>query len=58
MTTYRVEKDGITFYVQPEQIEYYAANGWAVYKTVEEQVTDAAAEATEAIAASVAGASA
>ena len=25
MTTYRVEKDGLSFYVQPHMLDYYAA---------------------------------
>lgn len=44
MTTYRVEKDGLSFYVQPHMLDYYAASGYAIYKTVEESVTDVAAE--------------
>lgn len=44
MTTYRVEKDGVAFYVQPYMLDYYAANGYTVYKTVEEEVTNVAAE--------------
>ena len=43
MTTYRVEKDGLSFYVQPHMLDYYAASGYAIYKTVEESVTDVAA---------------
>lgn len=39
-TLYRVEKDGISFHIQPEMVEYYADNGYSIYKTVEEKVTD------------------
>ena len=44
MVTYRVEKDGITFYVQPEMLDYYASNGYKIYKTIEKQVADIAVE--------------
>ena len=44
MATYRVEKDGIAFYVQPEMLDYYASNGYKIYKTIEERVADVAAE--------------
>lgn len=44
MTIYRVEKDGTTFYVQPSQLQYYADNGYKIYKTVEESVIDVAGE--------------
>jgi hypothetical protein len=36
---YRVEKDGVTFYVQPEQVGMYQRDGWDVYRQVEERVT-------------------
>lgn len=39
-TLYRVEKDGISFHIQPEMVEYYADNGYSIYKTVEEKVTN------------------
>lgn len=44
MVTYRVEKDGITFYVQPEMLDYYASRGYKIYKTIEKQVADIAVE--------------
>jgi hypothetical protein len=44
VVTYRVEKDGITFYVQPEMLDYYASNGYKIYKTIEKQVADIAVE--------------
>ena len=40
MNTYRVEKDGMTHYAQPQQLRYYADNGYTIYKTVEMLVTD------------------
>jgi hypothetical protein len=36
---YRVEKDGVTFYVQPEQVGMYQRDGWDVYRQTEEKVT-------------------
>ena len=39
-TVYRVEKDGITFTIQPEMCGYYASEGYAVYKTVEIPITE------------------
>ena len=47
---YRVEKDGITFHVQPEMLGYYADNGYAIYKQVEQAVTDVEREARAAVA--------
>lgn len=44
MKTYRVEKDNVTFYVQPEMLGYYEQAGYDIYKTVEERVEDVAAE--------------
>lgn len=44
MTIYRVEKDGITFYIQPEMLDYYASNGYEIFKTEERRVTDVAVE--------------
>lgn len=49
MTTYRVEKDGVTFYVQPTQLQYYADNGYRIYKTVEEVVDNVAVEVAAAL---------
>ena len=40
MDLYRVEKDGLTCYVQPDKIQYYADQGYRIYRYVEEQVTD------------------
>ena len=37
---YRVEKDGISFHIQPEMVAYYADNGYSIYKIVEEKVTN------------------
>lgn len=44
MSNYKVEKDGLSFYVQPWMLDYYAANGYTIYKTVEEEVTNVADE--------------
>ena len=44
MANYTVAKDGLAFYVQPWMLDYYASNGYKVYKTVEEEVTNVAAE--------------
>ena len=44
MANYKVAKDGLAFYVQPWMLDYYASNGYKVYKTVEEEVTNVAAE--------------
>lgn len=44
MASYKVEKDGLAFYVQPFMLDYYAANGYTIYKTVDEEVTNVAAE--------------
>lgn len=44
MNLYRVEKDGKTFYIQPDMLEYYADNGYDIYKPLEEKVTDVAEE--------------
>lgn len=41
---YRVEKDGMTHYVQPHQLQYYADNGYRIYREVEVRVTDVAGE--------------
>lgn len=37
---YRVEKDGESFYVQDYQVQWYAQNGYKIYKPVEVLVTD------------------
>lgn len=37
---YRVEKDGRSFHVQPEALDYYASQGYKIFKQVEEQVYD------------------
>lgn len=44
MPVYRVEKDGVTFYIRPEMLGYYASEGYAIYKTVEEPVVNVEAE--------------
>lgn len=44
MASYKVEKDGLAFYVQPFMLDYYAANGYTIYKTVEKEITNVAAE--------------
>lgn len=44
MGIYRVEKDGVTFYVQPEQMPAYQAAGYTIYKQVEQIVSDVKAE--------------
>lgn len=41
---YRVEKNGVTFHVRPEMIGYYATQGYAIYKMIEEPVTNVADE--------------
>lgn len=43
-TTYRAEKDGVSFYIQPFMLESYAEQGYDIYKTVEVKVDDPAAE--------------
>lgn len=43
---YRVEKDGVTFYVQPDMIEAYESLGYTIYKQVEVLVEDASSEVT------------
>jgi hypothetical protein len=47
-TTYRAEKDGLSFYIQPFMLESYAEQGYDIYKTVEVEVTDIAAEQQQA----------
>ena len=49
MGLYRVEKDGITFYVQPEQVAAYQRSGWNVYRQVEEKVTEAISASQDGI---------
>ena len=44
MNLYRVEKDGVTFYVQPEQMPVYQAAGYTIYRQVEEVVSDVETE--------------
>lgn len=44
MTIYRVEKNGISFHVQPETLDYYAENGYSIFKTIEQPVSDVAVE--------------
>ena len=41
---YRVEKDGVTFHIQPEMLGYYASEGYDIYRMVEEEVVDVDAE--------------
>lgn len=48
MNLYRVLKGDVAHYVQPEQIEYYADNGYEIYRVVEERVTDLAGETKRA----------
>lgn len=48
MVTYRVQKGNETFYVQPEQLDYYEYKGYTIYKTVEQEVTDVASEMASA----------
>lgn len=47
-TVYRVERNGISFYVQPEMLGYYAQSGYQIYKQVEEIVTDVEGEVRRA----------
>lgn len=47
MDVYRVEKDGITFYVQPDEIAHYEALGYTIYKQVEEVVSDVETELSD-----------
>ena len=42
---YRVKKDGVEFYIQPEMIESYSLMGYEVYKLVETLIDDVKAEA-------------
>ncbi len=44
---YRVVKDGRSFHVPADQIEYYANNGYTIYRQVEEEVTDTESEVAE-----------
>lgn len=37
---YRVEKDGRSFHIRPEQLEFYVNNGYTIYKNVEVPVTN------------------
>lgn len=37
---YRVEKDGRSFHIRPEQLEFYVNNDYAIYKNVEVPVTN------------------
>lgn len=39
LVTYRVEKDGESFYVQEEMVQYYLDNGYKVFKSSEEEIT-------------------
>lgn len=48
MDLYRVEKDGVTFYVQPEQMPAYQAAGYTIFKQVEQVVSDVEAEVKSA----------
>lgn len=40
MELYRVEKDGITFQIQPRMLGYYASEGYEIFRMVEEPVED------------------
>lgn len=36
--TYRVEKDGVSFYIQKEMVPYYSENGYRVFKSFEREI--------------------
>ena len=36
--TYRVEKDGRSFYVQEEMLQYYQDNGYRIFKSYEREI--------------------
>lgn len=44
---YRVEKDGRSFHVPADQIEYYANNGYTIYRQVEEVVVSPESEVSQ-----------
>ena len=45
--SYRVEKDHRSFYVPADQIEYYASNGYTIYRNVEQEVVNPQSEVAE-----------
>ena len=47
--TYRAEKDGLSFSIQPFMLGTYAEQGYSIYKTVEVEVTDVALEEAQAM---------
>lgn len=44
---YRVEKDNRSFHVPADQIEYYANNGYTIYRNVEQEVVNPQSEVKE-----------
>lgn len=46
---YVARKDNTMFYVTPDMLEYYAEQGYAITKLVEEEIEDLAAEAEQAM---------
>lgn len=36
---YRVQKDGVSFYIPAKQAEYYLNDGYELFRTVEQPVT-------------------
>lgn len=36
--TYRVEKDGLSFFIQEEMVPYYSENGYKVFKSFEREI--------------------
>lgn len=51
--TYRVEKDGVTFFIQREALDYYANNGYTIYKSVEVEVDDISKELNNSVSSEV-----
>lgn len=36
--TYRVEKDGVSFYVQKETLKHYEDEGYSIFKSFEQRI--------------------
>lgn len=45
METYKVRKDNIEFYIQPNMMEAYSMMGYKIYKLVETLIEDVETEA-------------
>lgn len=50
---YRVEKDGRSFHIHPEALDYYANNGYTIYKSVEVEIDDVSKELDNDISSNV-----